>query len=155
MKIFGGKGFTLTELMITLAISGILASIAYPVYTGFMATSARSAGQADLMALAAAMERHKAANFSYEGAASGGGNTGSPAIFSNFSPSSEPEANKRYTLTISSVSANGTSYVLMATPVSGTFQDGDGALYYYSDGRKAWDQNNNGSVGSDEYCWSC
>ncbi|XOV81414.1 MAG: type IV pilin protein [Aestuariibacter sp.] len=148
-------GFTLTELMITLAISGILASIAYPIYTNFMTTSARSAGQADLMALAAAMERHKAANFSYEGAASGGGNTGSPAIFSNYSPSSEPESNKRYNLSIATVSANGTSYVLTATPISGTFQDGDGTLYYYSDGRKAWDQNNNGSVGSSEYCWSC
>ncbi|MEC7509784.1 MAG: prepilin-type cleavage/methylation domain-containing protein, partial [Pseudomonadota bacterium] len=31
----------------------------------------------------------------------------------------------------------------------------DGTLFYFSDGRKGWDKNNNGSLESDEYCWSC
>ncbi len=150
-----GLGLSLTELMITLAIVGILSAVAYPVYTGFMATGARGAGQADLMALAAAMERHRAANFTYNGAASGGGNTGAPGIFNTYSPSSEPEAKKKYNLAIDSVSTNGTSYVISATPVAGTIQEGDGKLFYYSDGRKAWDQNNNGSVGANEFCWQC
>ena len=156
-NIYGIKrnGFSLTELMITLAITGILAAVAYPVYTGFMSTGARAAGQADLMALAAAMERHRAANFTYAGAASGGGNTGSPAIFATHSPSSEPESKKRYNLAIDSVATNGISYVISATPVSGTIQEGDGKLFYYSDGRKAWDKNNNGSIASTEFCWQC
>ncbi|MAH56533.1 MAG: prepilin-type cleavage/methylation domain-containing protein, partial [Aestuariibacter sp.] len=28
-------------------------------------------------------------------------------------------------------------------------------LYIFSDGRKAWDKNNDGSLAASEYCWSC
>lgn len=146
-------GFSLIELMIVVTIIGIVAAIAYPSYQGVIADGYRGTGQADLLALAAAMERHHSGSFSYEGAASGGGNTGAPTIFATYSPSSEPAANKRYDLTI--VASNATSYQLKATPVSGSSQASDGALFYYSDGRKGWDQNNNGSLESSEYCWSC
>lgn len=149
------SGFSLTELLISIAIVGILVSFGYPAYTSHMASAARSAAQADLMAMAAGMERHKASNFSYNGAASGGGNTGSPGFFNDWSPSTEPSANKHYDLRISTVSAAGTSYLLTATPVSGRSAEGNGILYYYSDGRKAWDVNNNGSLSSSEYCWVC
>lgn len=149
------KGFSLTELLISITIVGILASVTYPVYTSHMSSAARSAAQADLMAMAGGMERHKAATFSYNGAATGGGNTGSPSFFNNWSPSSEPEANKKYDLRINTVSATGTSYILTASPVSGAFNASDGTLYYYSDGRKAWDVNNSGDVGSSEFCWVC
>ena len=148
-------GYSLMELMITVAIVGLLVSIAYPSYSSFIASSNRAAGQADLMAFAAAMERHNAAVFSYQGAASGGGNTGEPEVFRSYSPSNEPAANKRYDLTIQTVSATGTSYILRARPVSGTVQVDDGDLFYYSDGRKAWDSNNDGSISINEFCWRC
>ena len=48
-----------------------------------------------------------------------------------------------------------TAYELKATPVSGSAQATDGALFYFSDGRKGWDKNNNGNLESSEYCWSC
>lgn len=149
------RGYSLMELMITVAIVGILASVAYPSYTSFLLGSNRSAGQADLMALAAAMERHKAANFSYQGAALAGADTGSPAVFRTFSPSQEPETNKKYDLSILTMSATGTSYSLRALPVATSTQSGDGALFYFSDGRKAWDRNGDGSLSANEYCWSC
>ena len=149
------QGFSLTELLITVGIIGVLVSFGYPAYTSYMGSAARAAAQSDLMALAAGMEKHKAATYSYAGAASGGGNTGSPGFYNNWSPSSEPVANKQYDLSISAVSAGGTTYVLTAAPVKGKPSFGDGSLYYYSDGRKAWDKNNDNSISSNEYCWVC
>lgn len=149
------SGFNLVELMIVVAIVGIIAAVAYPSYQSMMVGSYRSTAQSDLMALAAVMERHYNANFSYKGAAASGADTGNPASFASHSPSAEPQANKRYDLTIHSVNSAGTTYELRATPVSGTPQAGDGMLVYYSEGHKGWDQNNNGSIATSELCWNC
>lgn len=148
-------GFSLIELLIALSIVGIVATIAFPSYQSMMASGARSTVQADLMSFASAMERHSTANYSYKGAAESGGDTGSPEIFVGYSPASEPESNKKYTLTIDSVSDDGSQYELKATPVTNSMVDGTGEIYYFSDGRKAWDQNNDGNLQSDEYCWHC
>lgn len=147
------QGFSLIELMIVVAIVGIIAAIAYPSYQGVIADGYRGAGQADLLGLASAMERHHSGSFSYKGAGASGSDTGAPSIFATHSPSSEPAASRRYNLTIQSASA--TDFELRATPVSGSGQASDGTLYYFSDGRKGWDKNNNGSLEASEYCWSC
>jgi type IV pilus assembly protein PilE len=147
------RGFSLVELMVVVAIVGIVSMIAYPSYQGFIKGSNRAAAQADLMSLAAAMERHKAARFSYQGAADAAADTGSPAIFHKHSPSSEPFASRKYDLRISQASAN--TYVIEARPYTSSSQAGDGSLFFYSDGRKAWDQDNNGTIASTEYCWAC
>ncbi len=51
-------GFTLIELMITVAIVGILAAIAYPSYTAFVTKSNRSEGQGELLRFANLQEQY-------------------------------------------------------------------------------------------------
>ncbi|MBK6957279.1 MAG: type IV pilin protein [Nitrosomonas sp.] len=46
------RGFTLIELMITVAIVGILSAIAYPSYTQYMIRANRAAAQAEMMDIA-------------------------------------------------------------------------------------------------------
>jgi len=50
------KGFTLVELMIVVAIIGILAAIAIPQFTSYRAKAFNSAAQSDLRNFKTAME---------------------------------------------------------------------------------------------------
>lgn len=62
------NGFTLIELMVTVAIMGILMSIAVPQYERYITRSNRIAMQADLMQIASALERARAVQLTYTGA---------------------------------------------------------------------------------------
>jgi type IV pilus assembly protein PilE len=59
------KGFTLIELMITVAIIGILAGIALPSYNSYVAKARRAEARGQLLQAAQYMQRFYAANDSY------------------------------------------------------------------------------------------
>ena len=65
MKSGRQNGFTLIELMITVAIVGILATIAYPSYTQYMFQARRADAQSDMLQIQLALEKFRANRVSY------------------------------------------------------------------------------------------
>ena len=62
------RGFTLLELLLTMAIVVILMGLSYPIYTGFEARANRQHAATALFQLAANLENYYLLNNSYEGA---------------------------------------------------------------------------------------
>jgi len=116
--------FTLIELMVTVAVVGILAGIAYPSYQDSVRISRRADAKGALLGLANAMERHFTETNSYLGAGTTGGNTGSPTIFSATSP--VDGGTPYYNLTINAATAG--SYTLNAAPTGAQANDQCGTL---------------------------
>lgn len=106
------KGFNLIELVIVVAIIGILVSLAYPTYQDYLIRAGRSDGQAALLNMASYMESYYTEQNSYTGATS-------PTVLGISSTSNRGY----YTLSVSALTA--TSYTLTATPVAGTIQAND------------------------------
>ncbi|WP_444883716.1 type IV pilin protein [Microbulbifer sp. PSTR4-B] len=142
-------GFTLIELIIAIAIVGILAGIAWPAYQENVRTASRADAQGALMGLAQAMEKHFTENGTYEGAATGDADTGVPNIF----PSSSPldGGAKKYNLRITAASQS--TYTLRATPING--QAGDGIVELRSSGVRGWDRENDSKIDDPkDMCWN-
>lgn len=98
------QGFTLIELMIVVAVIGIILAIAYPAYQGNVEKTRRTTAQSEMMELAQALERYYTTNYSYVGA----------GLSFEYSPRGTPAAEAFYQFSLSGVSQN--AYTLSATP---------------------------------------
>ena len=130
------KGITLLELMIVVAIIGILAGIAYPSYQNSVLQSRRAEAHTDLFALQLAMEKARGNCATY---ASGFGTGGCTSSQVNYTANSS-----YYTLSISG--ASGSDYTLTATATGAQASDSDCATITLTrDGTQG------GTSGAD--CW--
>jgi type IV pilus assembly protein PilE len=111
------KGFTLIELMIVVAIIGILASIAVPAYTRYVQRSKRVDCEGVMISIANALERRFTQINSY---ATGG----LPAGFS--CPSGGGAAT--YTLALPAANLTATTYTITAAPTGSQSGDACGTL---------------------------
>lgn len=151
------RGFSLIELMIVIAIVGVIAAVAIPSYTESVAKSKRAEAQTALAGLAVALERYRLAQTPavYTG-------TTAAAIFSEFSPvgTSGTESSATYRLCIADVgdTASGTScpdktqandYLLLAVPLNSQAGDKCGTFALADNGLRTVQ---GASVGVDQ-CW--
>jgi len=127
------RGFTLIELMITVAVVGILAAVAYPSYLSFIIRGNRSQGQQFLMELAQRQERYRLDQGKYTDTLADLVGLSPPATVSNYY-----DTPKLYI-----ADAGMPFFAAELPPKSGTTQAGDGRLFIDSRGETWRDATSN------------
>lgn len=128
------KGFTLIEMMIVVAIVGILAAVALPSYRNHIIRAARVEAQSELLELASLQEKIflNSNNYSfsvtaaYNGTAAGG-----------LGRTTGKTKDGRYDLALD-ITAPAQTFILTATPATGSTQVGDGNISVSESGRRLW-----------------
>jgi type IV pilus assembly protein PilE len=126
------RGFTLIDLVVTVAIVAILLRIAFPSYQAYIVRSSRQSAQGELLSLANSQEKiflnssaySSSITSAYTGQSGGG-----------LGVTSGNSKDNRYAF---SVTSTATTFTLTATPAAGTPQAGDGNLTITETGVRTW-----------------
>jgi type IV pilus assembly protein PilE len=119
------RGFTLIEIMIVVAVIGILAAIAFPSYQSQIRKSNRAAAQAVMMDVANKQQFYLSSQREYAD------------TLAKLSVTPPNDVTRWYTVTVTADNAaTPPTFLVTATPVAGTAQVPDGDLTLNSAGTK-------------------
>lgn len=129
------KGFTLMEIMIVIAIMGVLAAVAIPSYQNYVIQVKRGEMKTSLMSISQSLQRYQVANKSFANLKD------SPQFKKMADGAGEtyPLGSKdpMYTVKVE-VDASNRGWVLTAEPIAGKTQEKDGHIMLNSQGHKCW-----------------
>jgi type IV pilus assembly protein PilE len=128
-------GFTLIELMITVAVVAILATVAVPSYTQYVVRANRSAMQRFMLDVANREEQFMLDARQYRPAIKNKDDDTDtfPAQLNMSVPS---DVSNYYNMQVTLVAGPPPGYTITATPIAGTMQAGDGILTLNNTGVK-------------------
>ncbi|MFC3150400.1 type IV pilin protein [Litoribrevibacter euphylliae] len=111
------KGFSLIELLIVVAIIGVLGFIAYPNYQQFVQDGKRNATKSFMMELASQQSNYLQDNREYA------------AILADLNVTASEDVTNNYAITIS-IDGSSTipNYLITASPLAASIMSGDGDL---------------------------
>jgi len=111
------SGFTLIELMVTVAIIAILAGIAVPSYTSYIVRGKLTEAHSNLLAMRTKMELYFQDNRSYVGACA-------PGTVAPLPPGTPPGTLKYFTISCPPANLTATTYLVQADGFVGTDLEG-------------------------------
>ncbi|MGM8897104.1 MULTISPECIES: type IV pilin protein [unclassified Psychrobacter] len=133
------KGFTLIELMIVVAIIGILAAIALPSYQGYTIKTKRGDMMTEMQNIASEIQSRKLAQGSYDAISSG--------VNTDLAGDYPKQGDALYTIAITPNPLTA-KWRITATPKAGTQMANDGALSLNYQGNKCRNVNNVATCGT-------
>src|SRR6187549_1523619 len=118
------KGFTVVELLIVLAVIGILTAVAFPSYQNHVRKAARASAQAAMMQIADRETQYLLDARNYVVTAT---------ALTTLNVTLPVDVTSRYTVTVTASDGTNTattppSYTVTATPIAGGAQAADGTL---------------------------
>ena len=123
-----GAGFTLLELLVSMAVVALLAAIAYPAYQDQMRKGRRAAAQSFLVDTASRQQQYLLDARAY---------AVGPGALTALNLSVPTDVSPFYTVTIDpAVATNPPTFRIIATPVAASPQAPDGILTLDQDGAK-------------------